>query len=73
MTQFKAKTLYMFAAHCGLCFPRCIRHSEIFMEGYRTWEGSGGKNEREKETKRVFYFPDEKLAVATVIIAAFWQ
>ena len=42
------------------------------MEGYRTWEGSGGKNEGEKET--VFYFPDEKLAVAAaVIITAFWQ
>ena len=28
----------------GLCLPLCsIRHSEIFMEGCRTWEGSGGK------------------------------
>ena len=32
-----------------LSWPRCIRHSEIFMEGYRTWEGRGGKNERKKE------------------------
>ena len=31
-----------------ICFLRCTRHSEIFMEGYKTWEGSG-EGERRKE------------------------